>query len=195
MIKTDTKTKILNSTLDLIDEKPFPEVRTKEIAENAGISEPTIFRHFSNKNSILHHLVENFINLITQIDFSDVNNEQEFRYQLINFFKETSNINFFKRKLMKFILYIGMYKQDTFFTFVKIINMKFFEPIEKVVEVGKSNWGYDKNLNTKVHVRLFVNSISLFLIQQKVFRAEKIEKYDLDEIITTAVNNFLKSLK
>ena len=195
MIKTDTKTKILNSTLDLIDEKPFPEVRTKEIAENAGISEPTIFRHFSNKDSILHHLVENFINLITQIDFSDVNNEQEFRYQLINFFKETSNINFFKRKLMKFILYIGMYKQDTFFTFVKIINMKFFEPIEKVVEVGKSNWGYDKNLNTKVHVRLFVNSISLFLIQQKVFRAEKIEKYDFDEIITTAVNNFLKSLK
>ena len=73
--------------------------------------------------------------------------------------------------------------------------MKFFEPIEKVVEVGKSNWGYDKNLNTKVHVRLFVNSISLFLIQQKVFRAEKIEKYDFDEIITTAVNNFLKSLK
>jgi len=195
MIKTDTKTKILNSTLDLIDEKPFPEVRTKEIAENAGISEPTIFRHFSNKNSILHHLVENFINLITQIDFSDVNNEQEFRYQLINFFKETSNINFFKRKLMKFILYIGMYKQDSFFTFVKIINMKFFEPIETVVEVGKSNWGYDKNLNTKVHVRLFVNSISLFLIQQKVFRAEKIEKYDFDEIITTAVNNFLKSLK
>ena len=195
MIKTDTKTKILNSTLDLIDEKPFPEVRTKEIAENAGISEPTIFRHFSNKNSILHHLVENFINLITQIDFSDVNNEQEFRYQLINFFKETSNINFFKRKLMKFILYIGMYKQDTFFTFVKMINMNFFEPIEKVVEVGKSNWGYDKNLNTKVHVRLFVNSISLFLIQQKVFRAEKIEKYDFDEIITTAVNNFLKSLK
>ena len=195
MIKTDTKTKILNSTLDLIDEKPFPEVRTKEIAENAGISEPTIFRHFSNKNSILHHLVENFINLITQIDFSDVNNEQEFRYQLINFFKETSNINFFKRKLMKFILYIGMYKQDTFFTFVKMINMNFFEPIEKVVEVGKSNWGYDKNLNTKVHVRLFVNSIYFFLIQQKVFRAEKIEKYDFDEIITTAVNNFLKSLK
>jgi hypothetical protein len=78
---------------------------------------------------------------------------------------------------------------------VKIANQKFFEPLERIVEFGKSEWGYDKNLNTQIHTRLFFNSVSLFLIQQNVFMAKKIEKFDFDEIITTAVDNFLKSLK
>ena len=96
---------------------------------------------------------------------------------------------------MKFILYIGMYKQSTFFRFVDIANIQIFEPLEQCIEFGKKEWGYKNNINTKLQVRLFINSIGLFLIQQKVFMAEKIEKYNFDEIITTAVDTFLKSLK
>ena len=195
MSKIDTKTKILDSALDLIDKKPFPEVRTKEIAEKAGIAEVTIFRHFDSKDSILNTLIDYFINFINPVDFSKVTKEEEFKEELIFSLKKISNVNYFKRKLLKFILYIGMYKQQTFFRFVDIANVRIFGPLEQCIEFGKNEWGYDKKINSKVQVRLFINSIGLFIIQQKVFMAEKIEKYDFDEIITTAVDNFLKSLK
>ena len=48
-MKIATKDKILISTLKLIDNKPFPQVSTKEIAELTGISEGTIFRHYKTK--------------------------------------------------------------------------------------------------------------------------------------------------
>ena len=191
----DTKTNIVDSTLKLIDNKPFPQVRTKDIAEKSNISEATIFKYFKTKDSILNSLIDKFLNVIYELDLSGIENEEHFRNELITFFKKVIKIDYFKRILMKLILYIGMYKQDRFFTLVEHMNKKFFEPIENVVEMGKVNWGYKKNNNTKVHVRLFINSISLFSIQQDVFGAKKIEKYDMDEIIVTAVDNFLKSLR
>ena len=48
-----TKEKILISTLKLIDEKPFPQVSTKEIAKLSGISEGAIFRHYKTKEVFL----------------------------------------------------------------------------------------------------------------------------------------------
>ena len=88
-----------------------------------------------------------------------------------------------------------MYKQDTFFTLNNIINTKLIEPIEKIVEIGKNNWGYNKKIDTKINVRLLMHSLTFFTIHQGVFGAEKVDKYDMDKAIRIAVDNFLKSLK
>ena len=55
-MKIATKDRILISTLKLIDEKPFPQVSTKEIAELTGISEGAIFRHYKTKEILLQEL-------------------------------------------------------------------------------------------------------------------------------------------
>jgi AcrR family transcriptional regulator len=191
----DTKNRIIDSTLDLIDKKPFPEVRTKEIAKKAGISEVTVFRYFDSKSSIFNTLIDRFIDFINPADFSNITKEEEFREELIRSLRLVCSVNYFKRKMLKFFLYVGMYREDTFFQFVNISNSQIFGPVEECVEYGKKYWGYGKKINTKIQVRLFINSIFLFIIQQKVFMGEKIEKYDFDEIIITSVDNFLKSLK
>ena len=193
--KVNTKEKIANSTLSLIDKKPFPQLRTKEIANKANISEATIFKYYKSKDSILDKIISNFFNHLTDFNLSHIENEEDFRNELITFFQKTQKSNYFKRRLMKFVLYLGMYKQDTFFIFVNKMNVIFFEPIERIVDKGKAEWGYNKNINTKIHVRLFVNSIVLFAIQQDVFGAKKIEEYNFNKIITTGVDNFIKSLK
>ena len=88
-----------------------------------------------------------------------------------------------------------MYKQDTFLTLYRIIRTKLFEPVEKIIEKGKNNWGYNKKVDTKITVRLLMYSLTFFTIQQSVFRAEKLDKFDMEKVIRIAVDNFLKSLK
>ena len=191
----DTKNKIIDSTLSLIDKKPFPQVRTREIAEKSAISEATIFKYFRTKDSILSYLVDKFLTIITNLDLSSVENEENFRDVLVEFLIQSHKINYLKRRIFKFALYICMYKQDTFLTLNKAINIKLFEPIEKIVERGKNDWGYNKKSNTKINVRLLMYGIAFFTIQKSVFRAEKVENYDMDKVIRIAVDNFLKSLR
>jgi AcrR family transcriptional regulator len=191
----ETKNKIVESTLSLIDKKPFPQVRTREIAEKSAISEATIFKYFKTKDSILDNLVDKFLSIITDLDLSHVENEEDFRNALIHFFTKSYKVNYLRRRIFKFVLYICMYKQDTFFTLNNIINTKLIDPIEKIVEIGKNNWGYNKKFDTKINVRLLMHSLTFFTIHQGVFGAEKVDKYDMDKAIRIAVDNFLKSLK
>ena len=51
-----TRTKLLDSTLSLIDQKPFQQISTKEIAKESGVAEVTLFRHFKNKESLFDNL-------------------------------------------------------------------------------------------------------------------------------------------
>jgi len=46
---TDTEEKILAASIQLFAQKGFDRVTTKEIAQRAGVSEMTLFRHFHNK--------------------------------------------------------------------------------------------------------------------------------------------------
>ena len=88
-----------------------------------------------------------------------------------------------------------MYKQDTYLTIYKIIHNKLFEPIENIVEKGKINWGYDIKVDKVIHVRLFMYGVAFFTIHQNVFRADKIDNLEMDQVFRISVDNFLKSLK
>ena len=190
-----TKNKIVDSTLALIDKKPFPQVTTKEIAEKSGIAEVTLFRHFVNKESILSYLVDKFLTIITDLDLSSVESEEDFKDALLDFITQSHKVNYLKRRIFKFALYICMYKQDTYLTIHKSIHTKLFKPIENIVEKGKINWGYDKKVDPAIHVRLFRYGIAFFTIHQNVFRADKIDNLEMDQVFRISVDNFLKSLK
>ena len=194
MVK-ETKNKILNSTLALIDNKPFPEVTTKEIAKKSKIAEVTLFRHFSNKESISHYIIDKFLNIIANLDLSSIENEKDFRDKLIEFISHSHKMNYLKRRIFKFTLYVSMYKEDTYLSFHKAIDTKLYEPIENIVEKGKIAWGYDKKVDTRIHVRLLMYGVAFFTIHQKVFRANKYDEIEMDKVYRIAVDNFLKSLK
>lgn len=56
----DTREKILQSTIKLIREKGFKAATTRAIAQNAGVNEVTIFRHFGNKKGIIEAVIKKF---------------------------------------------------------------------------------------------------------------------------------------
>ena len=56
--KEKTKVKILASAVELIIEKGFKSASMREMAKNAGVSNPTIYNYFPTKEKILYAYVE-----------------------------------------------------------------------------------------------------------------------------------------
>jgi AcrR family transcriptional regulator len=191
----NTKDKLLDSTLSLIDKKPFHQITTKEIAEESGVAEITLFRHFSSKNSLLNILIKKFFKMIVGFDTRSIKSEENFRNELIIYFNKTIKSDPLQRKLFKIFLYIGMYRKKTFFKYVTIYENQIAEPIEKTVEYGKKHWGYRKDIDSDIAVKLLINSLGFFNIVQNVFLMREIKKYNFDQIIEIGVDNFLRSLK
>lgn len=58
--KKDTKQRILETTLRLISEKGYLGATTREIAQEVGVAELTLFRHFGSKEKLFEEVLENF---------------------------------------------------------------------------------------------------------------------------------------
>ena len=57
-VKEKTKIKILQSAVDLIIEKGFDNASLREMAKNAGLSNPTIYNYFPSKEKLLYAYIE-----------------------------------------------------------------------------------------------------------------------------------------
>lgn len=58
--KSDTSDKLMLAAIELMAEKGYNGVTTQEIAEKAGFSEKTLFRHFNTKQSLLESAFHRF---------------------------------------------------------------------------------------------------------------------------------------
>lgn len=57
---TDNKSKLMLAAIDLMAEKGYKGVSTKEIAAAAGVSEMTLFRNFGSKQNLLDKAVDHY---------------------------------------------------------------------------------------------------------------------------------------
>jgi AcrR family transcriptional regulator len=72
--KAKTKEKILLSAVDLIIQKGFKNASLREIAKNAGVSNPTIYNYFSTKEKLLYAYIE----MIHQKSISKIEDIEDF---------------------------------------------------------------------------------------------------------------------
>ncbi len=56
--KEQTKAKILSAAVDLIIQKGFKNASMREMAKNAGVSNPTIYNYFPTKEKILYEYIK-----------------------------------------------------------------------------------------------------------------------------------------
>jgi AcrR family transcriptional regulator len=64
----DTRSKILSTARNLFARRGYDGTTTRELAENAGIAEGTLFRHFSNKKAILVEVAtQGWVELLTDL--------------------------------------------------------------------------------------------------------------------------------
>lgn len=60
MVATDVKDALLKAALKLFAEHGSRGATTRRIAQEAGVNEVTLFRHFPNKQALLHAALESF---------------------------------------------------------------------------------------------------------------------------------------
>ncbi len=60
MKKINTKKRLLDATLKLISEKGYLGATTRKIAEEAGVTELTLFRHFGSKEKLFKELLAGY---------------------------------------------------------------------------------------------------------------------------------------
>ena len=60
MNRPDTKERLLKSTLKLISEKGYLGATTREIAQGAGVTELTLFRHFGSKERLFEEVLNRY---------------------------------------------------------------------------------------------------------------------------------------
>ncbi len=65
MTKANTKQQLLEATLKLISEKGYLGATTREIAQQAGVTELTLFRHFGSKERLFEELLNSYTVLPT----------------------------------------------------------------------------------------------------------------------------------
>ena len=67
---------IVNSLIELMDEKPYNQITLKEIAENVDLTRQTIYRNFQTKEAILEYYVDGlydeFIRIIVSAETNTV---------------------------------------------------------------------------------------------------------------------------
>jgi AcrR family transcriptional regulator len=64
-----TKEKIMEAARELFEQKGFAAATTKEIATRAGVSEVTLFRHFSSKRSLFNDTLHGCLHPYTVEDY------------------------------------------------------------------------------------------------------------------------------
>lgn len=61
MLKTlDTKERLLGATMKLVSEKGYLGATTRKIAQEAGVSELTLFRHFGSKEKLFEGMLSQY---------------------------------------------------------------------------------------------------------------------------------------
>jgi len=59
-IKENTKEKVLGAAIKLISEKGYLGATTREIAQEAGVTELTLFRHFGSKEQLFEQVLNSY---------------------------------------------------------------------------------------------------------------------------------------
>lgn len=143
----DNKQKILNIALELFSEKGFDSVGVQLLAEKSGITKPTLYYYFGNKEGVFKELLEGFYEkldmLLTKINYiPKVESYNEDVYPvLVKIVQDYFNFAVMNEKFYRIAL-CALFSPPTSKTYeiAKDLNNKQYEIIIKLfVEISKAH--------------------------------------------------------
>ncbi len=134
------KTKIENALISLLEKKDFNAITTAEIARNAGVTEPLIYKYFKNKQDLLHQVLkeylEQFYDQIILVDLKGIKGAlNKLRKIIWSHIYVYANNRVFARILLVDVRSNKDYYESEIHGIVK----KYSQIILEVIEEGKEN--------------------------------------------------------
>lgn len=190
----ERKAQIVSIAASLFSERGFRGTTTREIAVHAGISEATIYKHFSSKTDLYGAIIDSYCN--------DEKGDTAYLKRLEG---KTGRDLFMEVAL----LIMDHYDEDPLFIRLflfsalegiefsdMVIHTKGMEMLGSVkLEVDKLiGEGVFKNVNPVLATRGFIGMVSHYCISQEVFGMKKKYKTNYKEAAETFVDIFLNGI-
>ena len=168
------KQKIIITAIDIVNKYGIKGLTTKKIAEEEGISEPAIYRHFKDKDEIIMSIIEEF----NKFDKKIMNTIIEQNMDTISGLKYLAN---------RYAEYYDNYVEITSFIFsfdgykynketnekVKEIYEKRSEFITDLISKGQENNIISNMLDANLFAKLYIGVIFYFTYEKSLYNRDK----------------------
>lgn len=189
--KEERRKQIIEHASNLVSQKGFRNISIRNIAEAADINEALIYKHFSSKDDLLIEIYKEFLSRSprmhhvpeTEEEFVKMLNQIEEQFMVQNL-KEPNN--------MKTLIYAVLDGYEMPSDFNPDTEGSYLNWLNKCLNKGKNEWGYDKNIDNEVFISIFMGSMQYFIVQNSISGLFNMENKKFKGSFTKM---FIKSLK
>ncbi len=191
--KSDTKEKLLEATLELISEKGYLGASTREIAQMAGVSELTLFRHFGKKERLFEEVLKSRTFLPRLLHLLEKVQEMSCRDAL-----ETIGIRYVETlKERKRMVRIILSEFNTYPEKVRQVHMRFVRDMEKAVEGyldGLRAEGKMREFDSGTAARMFLRTLFSHFIVEGVIKDRELSQAEVTRTVKEFVDIFINGI-
>jgi len=191
-MKLSTKDKIIEATLELVNEKGYKGATTKEIAERAGLNEVTLFRHFGSKKGIVEAVIEKY----GFVDSFENKFEEEVIWEIEKDLKMLVREYQSLLEQKKTVILLSLKEAGKFpelDALIKHIPLKYIKILEHYFEIMVKKEKIKKVDPFTVATNFAFINFGYFLMKTRMNPGE--EKFPIDDFIEKNINFFIESLQ
>jgi AcrR family transcriptional regulator len=192
---SSTQKKIINAAIKVFSEKGFEGATTSEIAQEAGVAEGTIFRHFGTKKGILHGILVSAVTSFQKPQFmvslAEVIEKGD-AHSLIHMIKEQLEAIEKQLPLLKMLFYEAQFHTEV----QEIIMEKIARPILDLLSqsIGKQkDMQKFRCLDTNLMAVSLISSLWGYVVWRQI--APEQETIDEEEALTQLMDIWLKGVE
>lgn len=197
---TDKQQKVVEAAIKIFAEKGFANTSTSEIAEEAGVAEATIFRHYGTKENLLLSITLPFLKdliprmaeeLFTELMAQNPATFEQFIRGLLK-----NRIEFIKenKELFKILVKEVMYREEFKLELKPLVSEILVHHFIKIIEEFKER-GELIEKPSPIILRMFVTFLFGYITSRFIILTDNFvmdEEAELDEVIDFIMNGLKK---
>lgn len=197
---TDKQQKVVEAAIKIFAEKGFANTSTSEIAEEAGVAEATIFRHYGTKENLLLSITLPFLKdliprmaeeLFTELMAQNPATFEQFIRGLLK-----NRIEFIKenKELFKILVKEVMYREEFKLELKPLVSEILVHHFIKIIEEFKES-GELIEKPSPIILRMFVTFLFGYITSRFIILTDNFvmdEEAELDEVIDFIMNGLKK---
>ncbi len=189
-----TKDKIIEAAYNCFSQKGYIATSTKEIANRAGVSEVTLFRHFGTKEGIFEAVIRSY-SIIPDLKKISIETQKYDLEDILIFVGKRMYYTLLKKEKFIRILFSEINKHPGI---LSGIYEKFIKDIDELlvsILLKKQHQYPIKDLDMNIAVKSFIGMIFSYFQTNEIFLNRSISDEELDRVLKSFVEIFLEGIR
>ena len=191
-LESESRKQILDAALNLFAQKGYAATTVREIVDAAGITAPSLYYYFGNKEGLYMELMQTHCAMIDEVLAQQSHTSESARLRLKNlvgkiFLHVVEDKNFFR---LMFTIYYGPSQGAPFCDFISY-HVKFHAAIKKILDEGIAS-GEIQSGNSG-HMTLIIRGVVQLAMEEQIKNdREKIDRTGIQKILDLILDRLEK---